>query len=98
MKCMICHLKKIPKTDIDKIQNRTIDEFNIKLNEFKTSPDSFIERNNYNIDNSRLKSFLANHYGIKEKKNLQKKILSSLLMSKLIEDYIEVIGLFICII
>lgn len=65
--------KKNPKTDIDKIQNRTIDEFNIKLNEFKTSLDSFIVRNNYNIDNSKLKSFLANHYGTKEKKNLKKK-------------------------
>lgn len=80
--------KKKPTNEIDKKQNVFIDEFNIKLNEFKTSIYCFILSKNFNVSSIQLKNYINKNFGGKEKiKSVKKKVaLNS--MSQFIEEYI----------
>lgn len=80
--------KKKPTNEVDKKQNIFIDGFNIKLNEFKTSIDSFIMSNNFNVGSTQLKNFINQNFGGKEKLKSIKKAVPSNLMSQFIEEYI----------
>lgn len=80
--------KKKPTNEVDKKQNIFIDGFNIKLNEFKTSIDSFIMSNNFNVGSTQLKNFINQNFGGKDKIKLVKKSVSFNSMSQFIEEYI----------
>lgn len=80
--------KKSPKDESQKILNKNIDEFNIKLNELKNSLNSFLLMNNYNVTKSQIKNFLDSTYGKNKKKSEKKVVNSTLYMSQLIEEYI----------
>lgn len=80
--------KKSPKDESQKILNKNIDEFNIKLNELKNSLNSFLLMNNYNVTKSQIKNFLDSKYGKNKKKSEKKVVNSTLYMSQLIEEYI----------
>lgn len=81
--------KKKPTQAPDKIQNKSIDEFNIKLNELKNSLTSFLISNNYNVTKPQIKKFLDHKYGKNQKKSEIKTVRHSITMAQLIEDYIK---------
>ncbi|RKE77859.1 hypothetical protein DEU39_3492 [Chryseobacterium sp. AG363] len=81
--------KRNPKNEIDKNNNKYIDEFNLRLNEFKISLNSFIISNNYQIDSNKLKNFISKNYSPDKVKNIQRSTQSSILISELIDNYIE---------
>ncbi|AZA88054.1 hypothetical protein EG349_15210 [Chryseobacterium shandongense] len=81
--------KKSPKDESQKILNKNIDEFNIKLNELKNNLNSFLLMNNYNVTKSQIKSFLDLKYGKNKRKPEKKTVSQSVFISQLIEDYIK---------
>ncbi|SHH94661.1 hypothetical protein SAMN05421866_4378 [Chryseobacterium oranimense] len=81
--------KRNPKNEIEKLLNRNIDILNNKLNEFKVSLNGFILNNNYQVDSDKIKDFIAKNYGGTPVKKSVKKTAPSLLISDLIEKYIE---------
>ncbi|MCY0970261.1 phage integrase SAM-like domain-containing protein [Chryseobacterium wangxinyae] len=81
--------KRSPKNEIDKLLNKNLDALNLKLNEFKVSLNGFILSNNYQIDSDKIKGFIAKNYGGAPIKKTLKSTVSPLLISELIEKYIE---------
>jgi hypothetical protein len=59
--------KKSPKKEIDKITNYNIDQFNLKLNEFRLILEQFIVSKDYLVNYENLQKFLDTKYQIKKK-------------------------------
>lgn len=84
--------KKYPKTNVDRAYNDLIDEFNLKIEEFKVNLKRFLIKQE-NVDSKSLQSFLRTYNGKKEiPKTTTKAVMNKtipLLMTEFIEYYIK---------
>lgn len=81
--------RKHPKNDIERVQNAFIDEFNLKIEEFKVNLKRFLLSND-NVDSKALQHFINPTKGKKNAKPIKQVVKSKipLLMTEFIEFYI----------